>query len=230
MTRHHDANHATMTASEPAPARELVSRIDHRLPQTQCTSCDYPSCLDYAHAIANGAANINACPPGGEVTIHALSRLTNREVLPLNPENGIHQPLQLAFINEHDCIGCKLCIEACPVDCIVGAGKLMHTVIATDCSGCELCVAVCPTDCITLVAPPKSDSKVDDNRQPPSIWLQFNHAQVEKSRTRARQKRERETAHQHHRAAQKSARAKTTAQQEIRAALQRKQATARVPT
>ena len=209
----------------------LVESIDRRLPQTQCTQCDYPGCLDYARAIAAGEADINQCPPGGDISIHALARLLGREALPLNPENGVHRPLQLAFIREADCIGCKLCIKACPVDCIVGAVKLMHTVVAADCSGCELCLPVCPTDCIVLVAPAaaddehggKSDSKSNGKPDAPSIWPAFSATQVEKSRRRARHKRRRLTAQEHERARQKGDRRQSALREEILAAVKRKQ-------
>ena len=211
--------------------QNLVESIDRRLPQTQCTQCDYPGCLDYAQAIASGAAEINQCPPGGDISIHALSRLLEREALPLNPKNGVHEPLRLAFIDEADCIGCKLCIAACPVDCIIGAVKLMHTVITSDCSGCQLCLPVCPTDCITLVQPPaddgsvdgQADGKVDGKEDAPSLWPEFSHQQVEKSRRRAQQKRRRLNAQTLERTKQRSARFQSSLKQEILAALKRKQ-------
>ena len=128
----------------------LVQRIDAVLPQTQCTKCDYAGCKPYANAIAGGEADINQCPPGGDAGIHKLARLLDRPYKPLNPQNGIEKPLALAVIDEAICIGCTLCIKACPVDAISGAAKQMHTVIAAQCTGCELCVAPCPVDCITM--------------------------------------------------------------------------------
>src|SRR5574337_1532784 len=128
----------------------LVDRIDAILPQTQCEQCGYHGCRPYAQAIARGAAQINQCPPGGAAGIEKLAALLQRPVLPLNPEHGIEKPRALARIVEADCIGCTKCIQACPVDAIVGASKLMHTVLADDCTGCELCVAACPVDCIVL--------------------------------------------------------------------------------
>jgi electron transport complex protein RnfB len=125
--------------------------IDAQLPQTQCTRCGYPRCLEYAEAVGRGEADINQCPPGGEVTIANLATLLNRAPKPLNPVNGEHQPRLLAFIEEPICIGCRKCIDVCPVDAILGARKLMHTVIITECTGCELCVPVCPVDCIELL-------------------------------------------------------------------------------
>ena len=129
----------------------LVDRIDALLPQTQCGQCGFPGCRPYAEAIAAGKADINQCPPGGEATIHALADLLDREPKPLNPENGQEKPKTVAVIDEARCIGCTLCIQACPVDAIVGAAKQMHTVVEPLCTGCELCVAPCPVDCIAMV-------------------------------------------------------------------------------
>ena len=132
-------------------ASTLVDRIDALLPQTQCTRCGYPACLDYARAIAVGLADINQCPPGGQAGIDALALLLGRAAKPLNPENGIEKPREIAVIDEDVCIGCTKCIRACPVDAIVGASKMMHTILADECSGCELCIAPCPVDCIAMV-------------------------------------------------------------------------------
>jgi electron transport complex protein RnfB len=130
---------------------DLIAAIDAVLPQTQCTRCGYPDCLAYATAIADEGAPINQCPPGGTEGIVRLSRTTGRPVVPLNPANGHEGPRQLAVIDEEWCIGCTLCLKACPVDCIVGGPKLMHTVVDAQCTGCELCIPVCPVDCISLV-------------------------------------------------------------------------------
>jgi electron transport complex protein RnfB len=130
---------------------DLAAAIDAVLPQTQCTRCGYPDCRGYAEAIASGEADIDRCPPGGAEGIVRLSRVTGRPVLPLNPANGVEGPRRLAVIDESWCIGCTLCIKACPVDCIVGAPKRMHHLIDELCTGCELCVPVCPVDCISMV-------------------------------------------------------------------------------
>ena len=125
--------------------------IDALLPQTQCTRCGYQGCLPYATAIAEGAAAINQCPPGGAATIQALAQLLGREALPLNPENGVEAPARVALIDETRCIGCAKCLPPCPVDAIIGAPRFMHTVAAQLCTGCELCIAPCPVDCISMV-------------------------------------------------------------------------------
>lgn len=136
------------------PALELaaqVLRIEAALPQTQCTRCGYPDCRAYAEAVAIGVAGINQCPPGGAQGIARLAAITGRPTLPLDPVHGIEGPRLLAVIDEAWCIGCTLCITACPVDCIVGAPKQMHLVVAEQCTGCELCLPACPVDCISLV-------------------------------------------------------------------------------
>ena len=120
------------------------------LPQTQCTRCGYPDCAAYANAMAGGDAAINQCPPGGAEGVARLAAITGKAVIPLNPVNGSEGPRHVAWIDENWCIGCTLCIKACPVDCIVGGNKLMHTVIEAQCTGCELCIPVCPVDCIAL--------------------------------------------------------------------------------
>ncbi|WP_454691036.1 electron transport complex subunit RsxB [Achromobacter aloeverae] len=129
----------------------LADRIDALLPQTQCTKCGYDGCRPYAQAIADGAAPINRCPPGGDAGIQALAGLLRTPPLPLDGTRGEHGPLLLAVIDEEHCIGCTLCIRACPVDAIVGANKRMHTVLDDWCTGCDLCVAPCPVDCIAMV-------------------------------------------------------------------------------
>ena len=143
---------------------ELVERIDALLPQTQCTKCGYPSCRPYAEAIAAGEADINQCPPGGDAGVRKLAALLGREAKPLNPRNGVEQPRRVALIDEARCIGCTLCIQACPVDAIVGASKLMHTVVTELCSGCDLCVPPCPVDCIEMVPAAGTDALWDQPR------------------------------------------------------------------
>jgi electron transport complex protein RnfB len=133
-----------------ANADPLVSRIDALLPQTQCGQCRYPGCRPYAEAIARGDADIDQCPPGGEHTVRALAELLGRDAKPVNAQFGATTPRRVAVIDEQRCIGCALCLPACPVDAIVGAPRFMHTVIEAQCTGCELCVAPCPVDCIEL--------------------------------------------------------------------------------
>ncbi len=132
----------------------LINQIDSVLPQTQCSRCGYPICLDYAGALANDEADINQCTPGGEAGIAKLVNLLNKPAEPLNPVNGVIGALQVAVIDEDVCIGCTLCIKACPVDAILGSNKMMHTVIDSECTGCDLCAPVCPVDCISMVDTP----------------------------------------------------------------------------
>ena len=162
-----------MTLSDNLP---LITQIDEILPQTQCTKCGYPDCLAYATAIAEGAPH-NQCPPGKDEGIAKLSALLNRPILPLNPENGKIQKKVRAFIREEDCIGCTKCIQACPVDAIMGSAKKMHTVIESECTGCDLCVSPCPVDCIDLIELPLE-------LQPESLSLSQKIAVQDHSRTR----------------------------------------------
>ena len=128
----------------------LADRIDAVLPQTQCTRCDYPACREYAQAIARGDADINQCPPGGAAGIQTLANLLGRAAKALNPANGVETSPQVAIIDESVCIGCTKCIQACPVDAIIGTNKMMHTILADECNGCELCIPACPVDCIAM--------------------------------------------------------------------------------
>ncbi len=141
-----------MNAPPPLPdsSDALADALDAALPQTQCTRCGYPDCRGYAQAIAAGEAAINRCPPGGAEGIKRLALITHQPVTALDPTRGREGPRALAVIDEAWCIGCTLCIKACPVDCIVGASKLMHTVVEPLCTGCELCIPVCPVDCIEM--------------------------------------------------------------------------------
>ncbi len=138
---------AIAAAAPPA----LADLIEDALPQTQCTKCGYAACRPYAEAIADGSAAINQCPPGGLEGVVLLATLTGRPVIPINPVNGVERMRPVALIDEALCIGCTLCIQACPVDAIVGAAKQMHTVLPDLCTGCDLCVAPCPVDCIAMV-------------------------------------------------------------------------------
>ena len=152
----------------------LADRLDAALPQTQCTRCGYPDCRGYAEAMASGEVDIDRCPPGGAEGVARLAAITGRPAKPLDPSHGSEGPRALAVIDEAWCIGCTLCIKACPVDCIVGASKRMHTVIDARCTGCELCVPVCPVDCITMV-PVTADR---------TGWAAWSLAQAEEARER----------------------------------------------
>jgi len=152
----------------------LVQRIHERLPQTQCTRCGYPDCLAYARAIAQGEAEINQCPPGGDEGVQRLAECTGRPALPLDPTYGTEQARTLAVIDEDWCIGCTLCIKVCPTDAIVGANKRMHTVIERCCTGCELCLPVCPVDCIAL-------ENASDTR---TGWAAWSAGQAQEARAR----------------------------------------------
>ena len=145
--------------------KTLADLIEDALPQTQCTKCGYPACRPYAEAIAAGEAQINQCPPGGHEGIERLSAITGHKVIPLNPVNGFERPRSVAFIDESLCIGCTLCIQACPVDAILGAAKQMHTILPSLCTGCDLCVAPCPVDCIVMFP-------VTDERTGWDAWTQ----------------------------------------------------------
>ena len=178
-----------MSAAAPRSATltGLAQSIDLALPQTQCTRCGYPDCAGYAQAIADGQADINQCPPGGEEGIARLAALTGRPVQPLNPQFGIEGPLTVARIDEAWCIGCTLCIKACPTDAILGANKHMHTVIAQHCTGCELCIPVCPVDCIHLDV---VDASVTG-------WQAWTPAQADHARARYAIHQQREAALAH---------------------------------
>jgi Na+-translocating ferredoxin:NAD+ oxidoreductase subunit B len=166
--------------------KTLADLIEDALPQTQCTKCGYPACRPYAEAIAAGEAEINQCPPGGLQGIVRLSNVTGRPVIPLNPVNGFERPRAVAYIDESLCIGCTLCIQACPVDAIMGAAKQMHTILPSLCTGCDLCVAPCPVDCIVMYP-------VTDDRTGWDAWSQaaadaararhdFRNARLERER------------------------------------------------
>ncbi len=128
----------------------IIDQIDALLPQTQCGQCSFAGCRPYAEAIASGEAQINRCPPGGETTMLALADLLGRDPVQLEDIEAAAKPKSVAWIDEQECIGCTLCIQACPVDAILGAAKQMHTVIAAECTGCELCLPPCPVECIHM--------------------------------------------------------------------------------
>ncbi len=147
-----------MAAAISAPS---IAAVDALLPQTQCTRCGYADCAAYAHAIAAEGAPINRCPPGGEALVDALSALTGRARAALDPDCGTPAPSAVARVDESRCIGCTICLAACPLDAIVGAPKRMHAVVAALCSGCELCIAPCPVDCIAMVPAPRAWGPAD---------------------------------------------------------------------
>lgn len=164
-----------------------AGQIDAILPQTQCGRCGYPACRPYAEAIADGKADINQCPPGGDSGIRALAALLGRKPKPLNPAYGaIPEEQTVAWIDETACIGCTRCIQACPVDAILGAAKQMHTVIRTECTGCELCLAPCPVDCIHMVpAMPDSDPTREQHRRKADLARErYQHRIVRLARER----------------------------------------------
>lgn len=160
-----------------------VDEIDKLLPQTQCGRCGYHGCRPYAEAVANGEADINRCPPGGEATVRELAALTGREPKPIDPECGEVTASKVAWVREDDCIGCTRCIQACPVDAIAGAAKLMHTVIAAECTGCELCLPACPVDCIEMPAAAPGEGQV---RWPPQSNDEHDHDRERADRARRR--------------------------------------------
>ena len=151
--------------------------IDAWLPQTQCTRCGYPRCRAYAEAVAAGSADINQCPPGGDVTINALARLLGSAPKPLNAACGPHASRERAVIDEPVCIGCRKCIDVCPVDAILGARKLMHTVLSAECNGCALCLPACPVDCIVFVP-------VENPARPDSPWPEYTGTEIRHWRLR----------------------------------------------
>jgi len=173
----------------------LEQDLLNALPQTQCTRCGYPDCAGYARAIAQGEARINQCPPGGQAGIERLAALTGQPALPLNAEHGVEAPRTVVWIDENWCIGCTLCIEACPTDAIVGTHKRMHTVIEPYCTGCELCLPVCPVDCILVENASGEDTG----------WKAWSGEQADLARSRYAQRQQRlmraQTEHQSQQAA-----------------------------
>lgn len=184
----------------------LTEKIEALLPQTQCTKCGFNGCLPYAEAVAAQQADINRCSPGGSQTIHALANLLQKDPLPLATDVVPTLTEQVAVIKEENCIGCTLCIQACPVDAIIGAGKLMHTVLTAWCTGCELCIARCPVDCIVMqdkpdniAAPSAKDNKqryqfhqqrlAPQNPDPPNVTLQNKQELIKAALARAKIKK-----------------------------------------
>jgi len=159
-------------------AGDLVDRVNGALPQTQCARCGYPDCFHYASAIVRDGAPINQCPPGGAEGIRRLSVLTGQTALPLNPAHGTEGPRLRMWIDEAWCIGCTLCIKACPVDAIIGTHKRMHTVLEDQCTGCELCLPVCPVDCILTEGVHASEAEA------PTGWAAWSHELAENARRR----------------------------------------------
>jgi Na+-translocating ferredoxin:NAD+ oxidoreductase subunit B len=152
----------------------LADRLEDALPQTQCTRCGFPDCRHYAQAIANGVACTNQCPPGGQEGVARLAAIAGGPVVALNPLHGAEGPLRIARIDEAACIGCTLCLDACPVDCIVGGPKALHSVLERLCTGCELCLPACPVDCIAM-------HNVSADR---TGWQAWSEAQAQQARAR----------------------------------------------
>jgi electron transport complex protein RnfB len=167
-------------------ASALADALLDALPQTQCTRCGYPDCRGYAEAIASGAADVNRCPPGGAEGVERLARIAGAKAVALDPQCGVEAPRRLAVIDEAACIGCALCLKACPTDAIVGAAKRMHTVVDDLCTGCELCLPVCPVDCIALI-------EASEGRTGWSAWTPAQAAQA-RDRYRAHSRRIDESA------------------------------------
>jgi electron transport complex protein RnfB len=194
------------------PATPLIDQIDALLPQTQCRQCGYAGCRPYAEAIGNGVADINRCPPGGDAVIADLADLLQREKMALNATCGVSKAPAVARIDEAWCIGCTLCIQACPVDAIVGAAKRMHTVIADECTGCELCLPPCPVDCIQMAAVARPGDQASREHR-------LTRAAHARARYHARNERLNAA---HERAAAKAQESKLTAdQRRMRAAVER---------
>ena len=170
----------SLAAKDLSPAARALHAL---LPQTQCQRCGYPDCASYAQAICHEGAAINQCPPGGDEGVARLAALTGQRIAPLNPANGKAQERTLAFIDEDWCIGCTLCIKACPADAIVGSSKAMHTVIESACTGCELCIPACPVDCIEIeiATPGRTGWQAWDQAQADTALLRY-----EKMSTRRR--------------------------------------------
>lgn len=176
--------------------QKKIAAIDEWLPQTQCTQCSYPRCNDYAEAIAKNEADINQCPPGGDVTIRGLAALLGKLGKPLDTSFGVHKPKAVAVIDEELCIGCVMCIRACPTDAIIGTAKRMHSVIERDCTGCELCLEPCPVDCIEMV----------EQRQSPELswrWPDYSPDATKRARQQTNAKLDREQKRAEHKSTER---------------------------
>ena len=206
----------------------LVDRIDAVLPQTQCGKCGYPGCRPYAEAIANKEANINQCPPGGEEGIRDLANLLGVKFLPFAPD-VVLKPASVALIDETICIGCTLCLQACPVDAISGASKQMHTIVASLCTGCELCVAPCPVDCISMLPLQQEVLTRNKKRAAANAAREHYHFHIERSERDKREKAER-LEQKEKAVAKPNAESEENAQALIRAALERAKAQAAAVT
>ena len=169
----------------------LVQRIDAVLPQTQCQRCSYADCYAYAQALAENTADLNQCPPGGEATIAALAQLLQRPAKPLNPVHGVHAPRTIAVIDEARCIGCTRCILACPVDAILGATKLMHSVITEECTGCELCIPPCPVDCIVML--PAAAENAEQKQERAALGCRRHQLHIERLARERAERTQRQT-------------------------------------
>lgn len=178
VTSHERPAEPSTASADAAPSLEAVLDV---LPQTQCTKCGYDGCLPYAQAMITGAAPINRCPPGGRAGIELLARVLVRQPMPLDATCGTEAPRRVAWIDEAQCIGCTLCIQACPVDAIAGANKRMHTIMASLCTGCDLCVAPCPVDCIVM-------RDAQPNGMPVPVWTPAD-AKAARQRYNARTER-----------------------------------------
>ena len=154
-------------------SEKLIDKIHDLLPKTQCTQCGFNGCRPYAEAIVSGTP-FNQCPPGGKRLIKKLSKLLNEPETPLNPDNGIEKPTTITWIDENVCIGCTKCIQACPVDAIIGAPKNMHSIIESECNGCNLCIEPCPVDCIyTKESSMQTDNFSDENLKQTTDYYQI---------------------------------------------------------
>lgn len=201
--------------SQSFPVPTLNQQIDALLPQTQCQRCGFPRCADYADAIAAGESGINRCPPGSDYTRNTLAQLLALEVTGLDPDCGSEAPRQLFYIDEQHCIGCTLCIQACPVDAIVGCAKKMHTVIADECTGCELCVPACPVDCIHSIRHPNAD------QNPSGKWPGYSEDEANHARRRIELRLQRLARLEQAAAAKRKTRESAKIRDEIAAAIER---------